>query len=41
MAPFSCLTKATFTLLLLIVPHSLRAVDPPGIINHQGRIAVS
>jgi hypothetical protein len=33
--------KATFALLFIIPPLSLRAVDPPGIINHQGRIAVS
>jgi hypothetical protein len=41
MTSISNLAKAALTLLLLVVPHSLRAADPPGIINHQGRIAVS
>jgi len=37
MAPISRLTKATFFLLLPVIPHSLKAADPPRIINHQGR----
>ena len=39
---FPRLTRATLTpLFLLVLPLSVQAVDPPGIINHQGRIAVS